>query len=117
MEAKRPRGFRARATAWFFPTFPRTVLSGACALAILAGIALTLGPKHTPTKTGLPSIAKVGSAPSLRPPEIPNHYALERIPASPNRGLAISSRAYKSRGDSLASPRDIRTASVQYVRF
>jgi len=116
MEARSRPGLRVRAAAWLFPTFPRSVLSGAFALAVLAGLALTLGPGRTPVKPDLP-VAGPGSVPPARPPEIHNHYALERIPAAPHRGLAISSRAYRSRGDSLAAPRDVQTASIQYVRF
>ncbi len=113
MEAGQSRGLGERVRAWLFPTFPRTALAGALALTLLAGLVLTTFRRPSPQETA--QVAEPGV--SSRAEDIPSHYVLERIPASPRSGVAISSSAYKNRSDSLSAPRGVRAASVQYVRF
>jgi anti-sigma factor RsiW len=119
MEAARSRGgLAARLTAYLFPTFPRTMLAGAFAVVVVAGLALIVNGPNRPFSTPKSHTQAVReSPPSSQVHEVPNHYVLERIPPSSRRGMAISSRAYKARGDSLSAPHTGRTASVQYVRF
>lgn len=110
MEAGRSRGFRDRVAGWLFP--PRMALAGALTLVLLAGLALTAGNLYrSPAK----AVSQRMDAASPTAGDLPSHYVLERIPATPHRGVSISSQTYKTRGDSLYAPG--RTANVQYVRF
>jgi hypothetical protein len=105
---ERPRGLGERLRAWLAPTFPRTALAGAVALILLAGVLLTANvPRRPPPQEAARMDASAG--------EIPSHYVLERIPATPKGGVPISSSVYKSRGDSLSASRGTHTAQV--VRF
>lgn len=110
-------GLRARLASWLFPTVPRTMLAGAFAVVAMAGLALIVsGPDRLPSiaKSHKQDAREVFSSPVQ---EIPSHYVLERIPASSHRGMAISSRTYRTRSDSLSAQRSGRMANVQYVRF
>ncbi|MBI2952301.1 zf-HC2 domain-containing protein [bacterium] len=118
MEAARSRGgLTARITAWLFPTVPRTMLAGAFAVVMVAGLALIVNGPNRPFSTPKSHTQNAGEPPPSQVHEIPSHYVLERIPSSSRRGMAISSRAYKTRGDTLSVPHGGRTANVQYVRF
>jgi anti-sigma factor RsiW len=118
MEAARSRrGLAARITAWLFPTVPRTMLAGAFAVVVVAGLALILNGSNRPSFTAKPQEQGGRETPSSQIHEVPSHYVLERIPPPSRRGVSISSRAYKTRGDSLSAPHSGRTANVQYVRF
>lgn len=116
--ARSRRGLAARITAYLFPTFPRTMLAGAFAVVVVAGLALIVNGPNRPFSTSKshPQDVRV-SPPSSQIHEVPNHYVLERIPPPSRRGVAISSRTYKTRGDSLSVLHTGRTANVQYVRF
>ncbi|MSS73870.1 MAG: hypothetical protein EXS64_20645 [Candidatus Latescibacteria bacterium] len=118
MEAARSRtGLRVRLVSWLFPTVPRTMLAGAFAVIAVAGLALIVsGPDRLSfvAKSHKQEMREISASPAQ---EAPSHYVLERIPASSRRGMAISSRTYKARSDSLSALRNGRMANVQYVRF
>ncbi|OGG45883.1 MAG: hypothetical protein A3F84_17165 [Candidatus Handelsmanbacteria bacterium RIFCSPLOWO2_12_FULL_64_10] len=118
MEAARSRrGLTARITTWLFPTVPRTMLAGAFAVVVVVGLALIVNGPNRPLSTPKSHTQAVRESPPSQVHEIPSHYVLERIPPSSRRGMAISSRTYKIRGDSLSVPHSGRAANVQYVRF
>jgi len=118
MEAARSRqGMVGRAMAWLFPTVHRTVLAGALATVVVAGLVLTAGNLNRLPFTAQATRQDAKEVTASQPQEAPSHYVLERIPATSRRGTAISSRTYRDRSDSLSTPHGGRTASVQYVRF
>jgi anti-sigma factor RsiW len=118
LEAAQSRmGLRARLASWLFPNVSRTMLAGAFAVVAVAGLALIVsGPERLPFISG-PHQQKAKEVAASPIQEAPSHYVLERIPVSSRRGMAISSRTYKAREDSLSALRNGRVSNVQYVRF